>query len=62
MENMKISAFFMPSLPQSVFPSGTASFIAKDDLFGRIQGQKRMVKLYSWEIKGKYFYMNRYKQ
>jgi hypothetical protein len=51
----RITSNHLPPFPRLLFPSGRVGFHIKDELFGKVAKQKKLVKLYTWELFGKVF-------
>lgn len=56
MINMRVTTNFLPPFPRVMFPSGRVAFYVKDDIYGKVNAkQKKMVRLYTWELFGKVY-------
>jgi len=53
---MKITTNLLPPFPLGLFPAGRAAFFVKSDVMGTVTpNQKKMVRLYTYELYGKVY-------
>jgi len=54
MVDLEITDSFLPSLPKLLFPEGKVKFHVVVLMIGKVASEKKLVRLYSWEMYGIY--------
>lgn len=53
---MEITTKYFPSVPKNFSIKRRIRFFVKDEVFGKVAGQKNLVRLYGWELFGIHYY------